>query len=67
MVAIPRNAAHMYVHELMVQAVLERDRAAALHALMLDPLTAAVLAPAEIRALFEEMWAAQETDLGAFA
>jgi alpha-galactosidase len=61
------NAAHMYVHELMVQAVLGRDRAAALHALLLDPLTAAVLAPAEIRALFEEMWAAQEADLGAFA
>jgi alpha-galactosidase len=61
------DAAHMYVHELMVQAVLERDRAAARQALMLDPLTAAVLAPAEIAALFDEMWAAEEQDLGAYA
>ncbi len=61
------DAAHMYVHELMVQAVLERDRAAARQALMLDPLTAAVLAPAEIAALFDEMWAAEEQDLGGYA
>jgi alpha-galactosidase len=60
-------AAHMYVHELMVQAVEERDRAAARQALMLDPLTAAVLAPAEIAALFDEMWAAEEEDLRAYA
>jgi alpha-galactosidase len=60
------DAAHMYVHELMVQAVLERDREAALYALMLDPLTAAVCSPAEIRQMFEEMWAAQRADLAAF-
>jgi alpha-galactosidase len=61
------DAAHMYVHELMVQAVLDRDRAAARQALMLDPLTAAVLAPAEIGALFDEMWAAEAEDLRAYA
>lgn len=61
------NAAHMYVHELMVQAVLERDRAAARQALMLDPLTAAVLSPAEIGALFDEMWAAEREDLQGYA
>ncbi len=60
------DAAHMYVHELMVQAVLERDREAALQALLLDPLTAAVCSPAEVRAMFEEMWAAQRHDLAAF-
>jgi alpha-galactosidase len=60
------NAAHMYVHELMVQAVLERDREAALQALMLDPLTAAVCSPDEIRAMFDEMWEAERADLGAF-
>jgi alpha-galactosidase len=58
------DAAHMYMHELMVEAVLHRDRRAALHALMLDPLTAAVLAPAEVEAMFEEMWAAEREDLG---
>ncbi len=60
------DAAHMYVHELMVRAVLERDRAAARQALMLDPLTAAVLSPAEIGALFDEMWAAEREDLRAY-
>jgi alpha-galactosidase len=61
------DAAHMYVHELMVQAVLgggEPDKEAALHALMLDPLTAAVCSPEEIRRMFEEMWEAERADLG---
>ena len=60
------NAAHMYVHELMVQAVMERDREAALGALMLDPLTAAVCSPEEIRQMFEEMWEAERADLETF-
>jgi alpha-galactosidase len=47
--------AHMTVHELVVTAILEEDREAAVHALMLDPLTAAVCSPAEIRQLFDEM------------
>ena len=49
------DAAHMAVHDLVAQAVLEHDREAALYALMVDPLTAAVCAPAEIRAMFDEM------------
>jgi alpha-galactosidase len=53
------DAAHMAVHDLVVTAVLERNREAAVHALMLDPLTAAVLAPAEIRQLFDEMAAVE--------
>jgi alpha-galactosidase len=60
------DAAHMYVHELMVQAVQERDRQAALQALMLDPLTAAVCSPDEIRQMFEEMWEAERADLAVF-
>ena len=60
------NASHMYVHELMVQAVLNRDREAALQALMLDPLTAAVCSPQEIERMFEEMWQAERQDLAAF-
>jgi alpha-galactosidase len=50
----------MAVHELMVQALLERDLEAARHALMLDPLTAAVCSLEEISRLFDEMWTAQE-------
>jgi alpha-galactosidase len=61
------DAAHMYVHELMVQSVLERDRNAALRALMLDPLTAAVCSLEEIRQMFGEMWFAEQADLEAFA
>ncbi len=60
------DAAHMYVHELMVEAVLGRDRGTALHALMLDPLTAAVCSPAEIQAMFGEMWEAEREDLATF-
>ena len=57
------NRTHISVHELMVAAVLEKDREAAVHALMLDPLTAAVCSPAEIRSLFDEMWDAEAVDL----
>jgi alpha-galactosidase len=56
----------MYVHELMVTAILERDRGAARQALMLDPLTAAVCSPDEIGRMFEEMWQAERADLAAF-
>jgi hypothetical protein len=38
----------------IVEAV-ETDRTAALHALMLDPLKAAVFSPEEIRQMSEEM------------
>lgn len=46
---------HMAVHDLVATAVLEQNREAAFYALMLDPLTAAVCSPAEIRAMFDEM------------
>lgn len=60
------NRHHMAVHELMVQALLERDRQKAKHALMLDPLTAAVCSLDEIDAMFDEMWGAQRAYLTAF-
>jgi alpha-galactosidase len=49
------DSAHMFVHELVTASVLEQNREAAVHALMLDPLTAAVCSPAEIRQMFDEM------------
>ena len=58
---------HMAIHALMAQAILERDRQAALYALLLDPLTAAVCSPHEIRDLFDEMWEAERPYLEAFA
>ncbi len=55
--AIDRS--HMAFHELTVKALLENDREAAIYALLLDPLTAAVCSPAEIRQMFEEMVVAE--------
>lgn len=50
---------HMAVHDLVATAVLEQNREAAFYALMLDPLTAAVCSPAEIRQMFDEMAATE--------
>jgi alpha-galactosidase len=60
------NRSHMAVHELVVQALLHSDRQAAKHALMIDPLTAAVCSLEEIDGLFEEMWQAQRQFLRPF-
>jgi alpha-galactosidase len=61
------NRSHMAVHELVVQALLERNRQKAKYALMLDPLTAAVCSLDEIDRLFEEMWVAERNSLHTFA
>jgi alpha-galactosidase len=53
----------MAVHELVVEALIERDREAAKHALMLDPLTAAACSLQEISDMFDEMWEAQRSFL----
>ena len=60
------DSTHIMIHDLMVQALLNEDREAAVHALMLDPLTAAVCTPAEIRQLFDEMAATQKDYLPHF-
>ncbi len=51
---------HMAFHDLTVRSVMEQDREAAVHALMIDPLTAAVCSLEEIRDMFDEMAAAQQ-------
>jgi alpha-galactosidase len=60
------DSAHIMIHDLMVQAILNEDREAAVHALMLDPLTAAVCTPSEIRQMFDEMAATQKDYLPHF-
>jgi alpha-galactosidase len=57
---------HMAFHELVVSAILEEDREAAVHALMVDPLAAAACSLAEIRAMFDEMVAAERDYLPEF-
>src|SRR6266853_1399226 len=61
------NRAHMAVHELVVEALLERDRQKAKYALMIDPLTAAVCSLEEIDRLFDEMWESERSSLQGFA
>jgi len=46
------------VQTLAVQAALEGDRDKAYYAVLLDPLTAALLTPKEIRAMFDELFEA---------
>jgi len=60
------NQAHMAVHELAVTSLLEGDREAAVHALMLDPLTAAVCSLEEIRSLFDELYQAEREFIRVF-
>ncbi len=60
------DAAHMAVHDLMVMAVLEQNRTAALEALLLDPLTAAVCSLEEIKNMFEELVSAEAAYLPEF-
>lgn len=49
------NRSNMDFFALAVGAVLEGSRDMAEHALMIDPLSAAVCSPAEIRSMFEEL------------
>lgn len=60
------DAQHMAFHDLVATAVLERDREAAVHALMMDPLTAAVCSLEEIRQMFDEMAEAERDYLPDF-
>jgi alpha-galactosidase len=50
---------NMRMYDLAATACVERSREAAVHALMLDPLTAAVCSPAEIRQMFGELYEAE--------
>jgi len=48
-------------------AAIERSKEAAVHALLLDPLTSAVLSPAEIRSMTLEMFEAEKEFLPGYA
>ena len=60
------NRSHMSIHALMCEALLTKNKEAARHALLLDPLSSAVCSPAEISALFDEMWEAEREYLQPF-
>ena len=51
---------NMRMYDLAATACIERSREAAAHALMLDPLTAAVCSPGEIRRMVGELFEAEK-------
>ncbi len=59
-------AQQMAMYDLAAEAAIHRSKEAAIHALTLDPLTAACCAPAEIKAMTLEMFAAEKDFLPGF-
>ena len=57
---------HTSFHDLVADSIINEDREAAVHALMIDPLTSAVCSLAEIRAMFDEMVEAEKEYLPAY-
>ncbi len=57
---------NMRMYDLAATACVEKSREAAAHALMLDPLTAAVCSPAEIKQMTEELIEAEKAFLPGF-
>ena len=53
-------ASNMSMFDLAAKAAAERSKEAAMHALLLDPLTAAVCSPAEIKQMTIELFEAEE-------
>ena len=60
-------ASNMAMYDLGATAAIERSKDAAIHALMLDPLTAAMCSPAEIKAMTLELFAAERAFLPGFS
>ncbi|MEA2012250.1 MAG: alpha-galactosidase [Verrucomicrobiota bacterium] len=60
------SASHMGMYEMATIACIEKSKEAAVHALMLDPLTAAVCGLDEIRQMTEELFEAEKAFLPGF-
>ena len=52
-------ASNMAMFDLAATACIERSKEAAIHALMLDPLSSAICTPQQIRDMANEMFAAE--------
>ena len=61
------SRANVAVQELGVNAVMERSRESAFHAVALDPLTSAALSLEEIREMFDVMWDAHGDELAEYS
>ena len=53
-------ASNMATFDLGARAAIERSKEAAIHALLLDPVTAAMCSPAEIKEVTLELFKAEE-------
>lgn len=60
------SASNMGLYDLAACAAMYRSKEAAIHALLLDPLTAAVCSPAEIKKMALEMFAAEKRFLPSY-
>ncbi len=60
------NMSNVAVQKLMVEACLQRSREKAYYATALDPLTAGQCDLDQIRAMFDEMWEAEQPWLGEY-
>ena len=59
-------ASNMRMFDLAATACIEKSKEAAIHALMLDPLTSAICCPAEIKAMANEMFDTEKAFLPNF-
>jgi len=59
-------AAHMYVYDLVVKGIMNRDRESIYQAMALDPLSAAVCTPEECRRMTDEMALAEKQFIPSF-
>jgi len=57
---------NMRVFDLVVRGIINRDRDAIYHAMMLDPLSSAVCSPSEIRSMTDEMVKAESAFIPSF-
>jgi alpha-galactosidase len=60
------NRTNINVHELGVKAAVEKDKELAFQAILLDPLTSAMLTIDETRKMVDEMFKAETTFLKRF-
>ena len=57
------NRTEINVHELAVRGIMEHDKTKLFQAILLDPLTAAILTIGEIRQMVDEIFEAEKDSL----
>ncbi len=60
------NRTNINVHELAVRGIVEKDKTKLFHAILLDPLTSAILTLSEIREMVDELFKANKKYLNGY-